>query len=125
MRLRHKFVDYIPQQLDDGVLYVSIGFGTVVHRCACGCGEEVVTPLGPAEWRAHLRRQDDLAGTVHWELEFPLPFTLLDRRRKCPMGARLLGRRGRAGSAGESEATNGLLPNEATSAGPEISWDRR
>ena len=51
MRLRHKFVDYIPQQLDDGVLYVSIGFGTVVHRCACGCGEEVVTPLGPAEWR--------------------------------------------------------------------------
>ena len=26
-------------------------FGTVVHRCACGCGEEVVTPLGPGEWR--------------------------------------------------------------------------
>ena len=51
MRLRHEFVDYIPEQLDDGVLYVSCRFGTVVHRCACGCGEEVVTPLGPAEWR--------------------------------------------------------------------------
>lgn len=51
MRLRHEFVDYIPGQLDDGVLYVSMRFGTVVHRCACGCGEEVVTPLGPAEWR--------------------------------------------------------------------------
>ena len=51
MRLRHEFVDHIPEQLDDGVLYVSIRFGTVVHRCACGCGEEVVTPLGPAEWR--------------------------------------------------------------------------
>lgn len=51
MRLRHEFVDYIPHQLDDGVLYVSIRFGTVVHRCACGCGEEVVTPLGPAEWK--------------------------------------------------------------------------
>lgn len=51
MRLRHEFVDYIPQQLDDSVLYVSIRFGTVVHRCACGCCEEVVTPLGPAEWR--------------------------------------------------------------------------
>ena len=50
MRLRHEFVDYIPEQLDDGVLYVSYRFGTVVHRCACGCGEEVVTPLGPAEW---------------------------------------------------------------------------
>ena len=51
MRLRHEFVGHIPEQLDDGVLYVSIRFGTVVHRCACGCGEEVVTPLGPAEWR--------------------------------------------------------------------------
>lgn len=51
MRLRHEFVDYIPEQLDDSVLYVSTRFGTVVHRCACGCGEEVVTPLGPAEWK--------------------------------------------------------------------------
>ena len=51
MRLRHEFVDHIPEALDDGVVYVSIRFGTVVHRCACGCGEEVVTPLGPAEWK--------------------------------------------------------------------------
>ena len=50
-RLRHEFVDHIPDQLDNGVLYVSIRFGTIVHRCACGCGQEVVTPLGPAEWR--------------------------------------------------------------------------
>lgn len=51
MRLRHEFVDYVPKQLNDGVLYVSIRFGTAVHQCACGCGEEVVTPLGPAEWK--------------------------------------------------------------------------
>ena len=51
MRLRHEFVEYIPEQLEERVLYVSMRFGTVVHRCACGCGEEVVTPLGPAEWR--------------------------------------------------------------------------
>ena len=51
MKLRHEFAEYIPDQLDERVLYVSMRFGTVVHRCACGCGEEVVTPLGPAEWR--------------------------------------------------------------------------
>ena len=51
MNLAHKFVDSIPEELEDGVLYVSVPFGTVVHKCACGCGEEVVTPLGPAEWR--------------------------------------------------------------------------
>lgn len=49
--VRHRFVEHIPDQLDEGVLYVSIPFGTVVHLCACGCGEEVVTPLGPAEWQ--------------------------------------------------------------------------
>lgn len=48
---RHEFVEHIPEQVAEGVLYVSVRFGTVVHRCACGCGEEVVTPLGPAEWR--------------------------------------------------------------------------
>ena len=51
MRLHHEFVDHIPDQLDEGVLYVSMRFGTIVHRCACGCGQEIVTPLGPAEWR--------------------------------------------------------------------------
>ena len=48
--VRHEFVEHIPDELAEGVLYVSVRFGTVVHRCACGCGEEVVTPLGPAEW---------------------------------------------------------------------------
>ena len=49
--VRHEFVEHIPEQLADGVLYISVRFGTAVHRCACGCGEEVVTPLGPAEWQ--------------------------------------------------------------------------
>lgn len=51
MRLEHEFVDYIPEELVNGRLYVSTRFGTVVHLCACGCGEEVVTPLGPSEWK--------------------------------------------------------------------------
>lgn len=51
MRLEHEFVDYIPDDLVDGRLYVSVRFGTVVHLCACGCGEEVITPLGPSEWK--------------------------------------------------------------------------
>ena len=51
MKFEHEFVEYIPDHLLEGRLYVSIPYGTVVHKCACGCGEEVVTPLGPAEWR--------------------------------------------------------------------------
>ena len=47
----HKFVDNMPEHIDEGVLYVSIPFETVIHKCGCGCGNEVVTPLSPADWR--------------------------------------------------------------------------
>lgn len=47
----HEFVEYIPDDLKDGVIYVSTKFGTVVHKCCCGCGNEVVTPLSPTDWQ--------------------------------------------------------------------------
>lgn len=46
----HQFVEYVPREMEDGVVYVSIGFATAIHRCCCGCGNQVVTPLSPAEW---------------------------------------------------------------------------
>ncbi len=49
--LNHEFVNYIPNSLDKGVVYVSIPFATVVHLCCCGCGNEVVTPLDPTDWQ--------------------------------------------------------------------------
>ena len=49
--VQHEFVNYVPETLDEGVLYVSISFATVMHRCCCGCGNEVVTPLDPTDWQ--------------------------------------------------------------------------
>jgi hypothetical protein len=43
-------VQYMPKQLEPGVLYVSEEFGTAAHLCACGCGAKIRTPLGPTEW---------------------------------------------------------------------------
>lgn len=43
--LRPEFVFFIPEELAEGVLYVSEEFEVAIHRCACGCGEKVVTPL--------------------------------------------------------------------------------
>ncbi len=48
--LRHEFVEFIPDELAHGVVYVSIPHATVVHKCCCGCGMEVVTPLSPTDW---------------------------------------------------------------------------
>jgi hypothetical protein len=49
--LAHEFVEYIPSELADGILYISITYRTAVHRCACGCGNKVVTPITPADWQ--------------------------------------------------------------------------
>jgi hypothetical protein len=48
--IRHGFVDVIPDQLEEGVLYISVPYATVLHRCLCGCGAEIVTPLSPTDW---------------------------------------------------------------------------
>ena len=50
-KLEHQFVQHIPERLEQGVLYVSIEYGTAVHSCCCGCGEEVVTPFTPTDWK--------------------------------------------------------------------------
>lgn len=44
-------VKAIPEVVREGELYISAEYGTAVHKCACGCGLEVVTPLSPVEWR--------------------------------------------------------------------------
>lgn len=50
MRIRLERVQYMPHELESGVLYIAEEFGAVAHLCACGCGTKVNTPLGPAEW---------------------------------------------------------------------------
>lgn len=45
-----EFVDFIPDRLEDGILYISQRYNTAAHKCCCGCGEEVITPLTPADW---------------------------------------------------------------------------
>jgi hypothetical protein len=49
-RVAHKFVDVVPEHLDEGVVYVCIPYETVVHACCCGCLNEVVTPPHPLQW---------------------------------------------------------------------------
>lgn len=44
------FVDNIPDRLEEGILYVCNRYKIAAHKCCCGCGEEVITPLTPADW---------------------------------------------------------------------------
>ena len=40
------FVAVIPDQLEQGKLYISRKYTTATHLCCCGCGHKVVTPFG-------------------------------------------------------------------------------
>lgn len=51
MIIQHKFVDFIPEEVEDWVLYISMKYRTAVHNCICGCGNSVVTPISPTDWK--------------------------------------------------------------------------
>jgi len=48
--IRPEFVEFIPDEVEKGVLYISTRYATATHKCACGCGEIVVTPIRPTDW---------------------------------------------------------------------------
>jgi hypothetical protein len=49
--IEHEFISFIPREMRERMLYVSIEFATASHRCFCGCGAEVVTPISPVGWQ--------------------------------------------------------------------------
>lgn len=54
-RITPELVELAPRVLQPGRLYISRRYGAAVHLCCCGCGEKVVTPLSPAEWRVDVK----------------------------------------------------------------------
>jgi len=51
MRIQLQRVQYMPKNLEPGILYLAEEFGAVAHLCPCGCGSKVSTPLGPKDWK--------------------------------------------------------------------------
>jgi hypothetical protein len=48
--IQHDFVEFTPEILEEGVLYITIKYATASHLCFCGCGHKVVTPITPYDW---------------------------------------------------------------------------
>lgn len=51
VKLNHVFIDTIPDELEEGKLYISTRFRVIMHSCCCGCKNKVVTPLSPVRWK--------------------------------------------------------------------------
>jgi hypothetical protein len=48
--LKPEFVEFMPKELQEGILYISERYRTASHLCACGCKTRIVTPLKPTGW---------------------------------------------------------------------------
>ncbi len=49
--LKHEFVEFIPDELEQGTVYISIRFATAAPLCCCSCGNKVVTPIRLTDWK--------------------------------------------------------------------------
>jgi hypothetical protein len=49
--MKHKFVEYIPTEIEENILYISLEYDVAKHKCPCGCGADIVTSLSPARWK--------------------------------------------------------------------------
>ena len=117
-RIQHQFVEFVPEKLEPGRLYVSPEYNTANHLCACGCGFEVVTILGPADssityngrgvsistsignsnfpCKSHYWIEDD---SVLWEARMTPQLTALSRARDKAAKAREYRKPGQGGVA--------------------------
>lgn len=50
-KIKHIFVEPIPESLEEGMLYISIKSRVSKHLCYCGCGELVIVIFSPTDWQ--------------------------------------------------------------------------
>jgi hypothetical protein len=110
-----EFVEFIPKELEGGKLYISTDYGTAVHRCCCGCGSKITTPLTPDEWQLIFDGKTVSLKPSIGNWSFPCQSHYWIRRNKIawsvPMSKEQIAevRRGRvpAGEMSEAAATSG------------------
>lgn len=75
-------VKYMPRELSPCILYVSDEYAVAGHLCACGCGNKVITPLGPAEWTFSERNgRPTLRPSIgNWQLPCQSHYVITDGR---------------------------------------------
>jgi hypothetical protein len=71
LTIRHEFVDFVPDQLEPGILYISVQYKTMAHLCCCGCRKKIVTPISPTGWELTFNgRAVSISPSVgNWNLE--------------------------------------------------------
>ena len=62
--VQYEFVEQFPDYPIDGTVYISMTFATAMHRCCCGCGNQVITPLSSTGWTLSFDGRISLAPSI-------------------------------------------------------------
>jgi len=80
--IKPKYVNLMPNQIEEGFLYICEPYQIAIHKCCCGCGVEVVTPLSPADWS--IRKSGDLVSIMpsigNWSFECKSHYWISDNQ---------------------------------------------
>jgi len=114
--LTHEFVEFLPDTLEDGKIYISIPYATVTHRCCCGCGNEVVTPLSPTDWRLIFDGQTISLEPSIGSWSFPCQSHYWIKKNKVKWDRQWSNAKVAAGRAHDKAAKQRLLQHQQTEA---------
>jgi len=68
--LQPKFVESLPKEFEEGILYISMRYKAVGHKCPCGCGNLVFTPLSPVDWQLYYDGKVTIEPSIgNWDFE--------------------------------------------------------
>jgi hypothetical protein len=48
--IKYEIVECIPNNVEEGILYISLMYETSRHKCPCGCETEIIVPCGKDGW---------------------------------------------------------------------------
>lgn len=73
------YVEFIPLNIEEGQLYISMRYGTAIHLCPCGCKNKVITPLNPSGWTMKFNGKVSLSPSIgNFELECRSHYFIVD-----------------------------------------------
>lgn len=83
--LKHEFVEFVPDILEEGVLYISVLHCSAIHKCVCGCGNEVVTPISPDDWQLSFNgRSVSLRPSIgNWNFDCKSHYWITNNEIRC------------------------------------------
>lgn len=124
-KIGHEFVEFIPEVMRAGVVYVSVHYATASHLCACGCGSNVVTPITPTDWKLEFDGASISLDPSIGNWSFPCQSHYWVRNGRIRWAAKWSKDRIEAGRAFDFERKTGKPEFEKVETGSKDPWHRR